>query len=346
MDKNKLKLCLIKMAASTPISYLMSPLRRTAVPVFMLHRVCDSANGISGVDPDFLKQCLSYLKRNNYSVISIQQLVNCMENQQPLPSKAVVFTCDDGFRDQVEIIAPIFQEFGYPLTIFLISGFIDGNLWPWDDQLAYILANAQADTITVNLASQQKSYRLSDPDQAREALHDIREFCKTVPWAKLQETVQNVAQECQTPIPQTPPDYYAPPSWEQIQKWEKHDITFAPHSVNHAILSRLSDDECRHELNHSWQRLCENLGNPLQVFCYPTGRVGRDFIERDMALVEAAGYKAAFSATPGYAHIHQQPMKYQLRRFPLPVYMSTFIQYCSWIERGKEVLRGFIGSHR
>jgi peptidoglycan/xylan/chitin deacetylase (PgdA/CDA1 family) len=43
----------------------------------------------------------------------------------------VALTFDDGFRNFSEHALPILQEFGYPATVFLVSGFIGGrNNWP------------------------------------------------------------------------------------------------------------------------------------------------------------------------------------------------------------------------
>ena len=50
-----------------------------------------------------------------------------------------MFTIDDGFIDHHDIAGPLFADYDIPLTFFLVTGFIDGELWPWDDQLSYAI---------------------------------------------------------------------------------------------------------------------------------------------------------------------------------------------------------------
>ena len=45
-----------------------------------------------------------------------------------LPPAAAAITFDDGYRDNLEIAAPILKRRGLPATLFVASGFIDGGI--------------------------------------------------------------------------------------------------------------------------------------------------------------------------------------------------------------------------
>ena len=105
----------------------------------MLHRITVEGQQYTGTTPDHLRRCLSYLKKTGYTFVSLEELILALKNQTALPDKPVVFTMDDGFYDQAEIGIPIFLEFECPVTMFLISGMLDGDLWPWDDQVVYLI---------------------------------------------------------------------------------------------------------------------------------------------------------------------------------------------------------------
>jgi len=143
-----------------------------------------------------------------------------------------------------------------------------------------------------------------------------------------------------------PPPAHRPMTWDDARALEPLGIDFAPHSISHRIFSRLSDAEARAEITESWLRLKQELRNPLPLFAWPTGRVG-DYTERDVALLPAVGLNVCASAVAGYAEIsHEvQPLHgvHNFTRFPFPDRIRDVLQYGSWIERGKELVRGALG---
>ena len=55
-----------------------------------------------------------------------------------MSGRAIAFTVDDGYQDVAQVAAEIFLEYDCPLSIFLTTGFIDGHLWHWWDQIEFI----------------------------------------------------------------------------------------------------------------------------------------------------------------------------------------------------------------
>jgi len=109
------------------------------IPIFMLHRMqSDEISNPGGISAEHLRQCLQYLKKNHYSFVSLESLVDALRKHAPLPSRSVVFTIDDGYQDQAEIALPVFKEFGCPVTFFVITGMLDQTLWPWDAQIYWL----------------------------------------------------------------------------------------------------------------------------------------------------------------------------------------------------------------
>ena len=71
----------------------------------------------------FFKQ-MSYLKRNNYQVISIDEALKVMHSGKPLQNKYAVITFDDGFQDILTNALPILKEFNFTATVYLPTQFI------------------------------------------------------------------------------------------------------------------------------------------------------------------------------------------------------------------------------
>jgi peptidoglycan/xylan/chitin deacetylase (PgdA/CDA1 family) len=99
--------------------------------IFMLHRFQDAERGAAGCDVSKLRGALAYLVKNNYEFVTLVDLFERLAGRGPQPRGVVAFTIDDGYIDQATIAAPIFAEFGCPVTTFVSTGFLDGKLWFW-----------------------------------------------------------------------------------------------------------------------------------------------------------------------------------------------------------------------
>jgi peptidoglycan/xylan/chitin deacetylase (PgdA/CDA1 family) len=72
-------------------------------------------------------------------------------------------------------------------------------------------------------------------------------------------------------------------------------LTFESHSVTHPNLLAVPDEQAAYEIAESRVELERRLGRRVTAFSYPTGLFG----EREMQLVEEAGYRVAVSCEPG-----------------------------------------------
>jgi len=83
---------------------------------------------------DFLEQ-MQYVK-TNFTVMSLSELYEMRSRKARLPARAAVITFDDGFKDNYEYAYPILKELGLSATIFLTTGFVNGDIditKKWED---------------------------------------------------------------------------------------------------------------------------------------------------------------------------------------------------------------------
>jgi len=241
------------------------------VPVFMLHRISDS-NG----DPDLAKikqlhTYLAYVRKHNYHPITLEALMTGIVKGEPLPKKCVAFTVDDGFADQFELLAPIFSQYDIPLTCFVITGLLDGILWPWDDQVKYIITTTKIKSFSVNLPDgEQFCYNL---DQIRDAvsIDSLRFKLKNQDQTHLYDWLHNLYNVAEVEIPIQPPIQYRAGSWEQANAAVRSGHSIAAHTKTHRILSRLNDTEASEEIIGSYQHLKSRVPESEDIFAYPTG---------------------------------------------------------------------------
>jgi peptidoglycan/xylan/chitin deacetylase (PgdA/CDA1 family) len=82
---------------------------------------------------------------------------------------------------------------------------------------------------------------------------------------------------------------------EQIREMQNCGVEFGSHSATHPLLTQLSDNQLRCEVNDSRRKLEDLLGVEVVCFAYPYG----DVDDRVRGAVAEAGYRVAFTADPG-----------------------------------------------
>lgn len=318
-------------------------IQRQCATIFMLHRFEDPENGIPGCDPENLRRGLEYLVRKKYRFISLSDLFDQMLKEDEPPCGAVAFTIDDGYADQARIAAPVFAEFDCPVTTFVSTGFLDKKVWFWWDQLEYIFEHTSKSALEFQLGDKLIHYQWKSATEKAAARSNLTEKCKLLTNEVKSSAIKHLAAFANVEIPKNAPRNCAPMTWEDLRSCEEIGMTFGPHTVNHPVLSRTSDQESHFEITESWKRLCEEARHPVPIFCYPNGQWS-DFGEREIQTVAKLGLKGAVAGEPGYADSilfrNEFGNRFRVRRFGFPDTLPDLIQYVSGLERFKQIVRG------
>jgi len=304
-------------------------------PIFMLHRLSnpDQAEQAQGIE--HLKWCLAYIRKHRYQPISLTQLATAYSQGEPLPPKSVVFTIDDGFFDQAEIAAPIFNQFDIPYTCFVITDFLDGKLWPWDDQISYVLERTKQTMLDLQLPTGEPFQLDLTKVDRNTAINLLRHNIKLRPQEKLYDWLGSFYQLAEVDRPDKAPDIHRPMTWQQAQQLIDQGHEIAPHTKTHRILSRLSDEEAEDEILGSFARVNTMLEGSSKLFAYPTGRP-QDYTPREKMILSKASAIATVNTTANYSM--PSDAKYDLPRFPLAKTRFDYIQYLSFFDRLKRNL--------
>jgi len=104
--------------------------------VLCYHRVCaappEEALQYYNVQPsDFARQ-LDHLVKLKCNVVTARTLLNRLVRREPLPSRTVVITFDDGYRNNYTHAFPLLAERGLPATFFVTTGYVESaEPFPW-----------------------------------------------------------------------------------------------------------------------------------------------------------------------------------------------------------------------
>ena len=69
------------------------------------------------ISPEFLEKFIIDCKSKGYDFISLDELFLILKNKQKV-SKKIIFTIDDGYKDNYTHAYPIFKKYKVPFTIY------------------------------------------------------------------------------------------------------------------------------------------------------------------------------------------------------------------------------------
>lgn len=107
---------------------------RDRAAILLFHRVDDALadNPISCSSDSFDEFC-GFLARY-FNVIPLRDLVSRLEREESI-SGCVVITFDDGYKDNLDVAAPILARHGLPACFFVTTDYIGtSKVGPWDEQ--------------------------------------------------------------------------------------------------------------------------------------------------------------------------------------------------------------------
>ncbi|MBX3324384.1 MAG: polysaccharide deacetylase family protein [Nitrospira sp.] len=289
--------------------YAKSPgfLRRLQgkVSILMYHRVVTAAElasqfiqpGMYVTGETFERQVRFLLK--HFDVLSMPELLAMWrEKTWKADHRYCVITFDDGWRDNYVHAFPVLQRYDIPATIFLPTGVIGTTKWFWPEELGWInrrFASLPMEQKVPILASLRGSDSwLNDIGCNLEAgrSDELIERCKVISQDRVGELVSRLADAMEVPLP----GERLVMNWDEVRDMAAAKIAFGSHSVNHKILTTVSDAELQEEVFGSLDTLRNHGLNGEFVFCYPNGNYSPAVIRS----VESAGYCAATSTEPGW----------------------------------------------
>jgi len=111
-------------------------------------------------------------------------------------------------------------------------------------------------------------------------------------------------------------------NWTDGQKMIDENQIVGSHTHNHEVLSTLTIEQVRIELEKSKKLIEEHSDTTCKYFSYPNGSKG-DFTEKHKSLLRETGYVCAFSQIPGFNN--NAADVYELKRINISEQMTNSI---------------------
>jgi len=325
---------------SSALEYAWRPFTRDGIAIFMLHRFEDRERGIHGHSTEVLEAHLEYLRSNAFHIAALDDVVSAAREGRPIPPRTVVFTVDDGYADFARIGAPLLARFDVPATLFLTTGFVDGDCWLWYDVAKYCLSGQVRGDLQLPVGDICIHLRWDTPAQRnREQLRMVH-ILKQLASEEAETAVQTLLRVTGTTLPEKPPEEFASVSWTEVQRWSANGMRFGAHTCTHPILARASAERSAWEISESWRRIHELTSGTSRIFAYPNG-TRRDFGPREVATLGTLGALGAVRSDGGHTKIAQiAAAPFDINRIPYSDDVESVRQALVGAGQVKAMIRG------
>jgi peptidoglycan/xylan/chitin deacetylase (PgdA/CDA1 family) len=234
---------------------------------------------------ELAKQCEHI--RKHYQPVSMRQVADSLRGGPALPNYAVAVTIDDGYRDFLLHGHPVFSQYKIPVTVFVITGFIDRELWPWWDQITYMFQRTQRASISF------LGREILISGEILRVIDGVTQSVKRLPRQERNTRILELQKLLDVDLPMNAPPEYEALTWDEVRQLNASGVEFGGHTRTHPILTCISGDaELQDEIAGSKKRLDAELGSLSLHFAYPNGTVA-DYDDRTAAAVKTGGFQTA-----------------------------------------------------
>lgn len=300
------------------------PSARGLGSVFTLHRVEPykysrfDPNAHLSVTPDFLEKAIIELKSKNYKAVALDDLPNHLENPDP-DQPVMVFTLDDGYRNNFEYALPVFKKHNIPFTVFACSGFVtrQHSIW-WEtiteltikiNHLKFDLGNGPRSIEAGNLAEKYNLFCW--------LAHDIMMLDQDEVISRLDElALENGIK----PIDIT--DQLIMNETELKQLSDEPLAQIGAHTISHPNLALLSDEKVRFELDQSRRDIEAITSIQPSNIAFPYGKLD-NANQREFQVSKDLGFDLAVSTEPDVLRSSTKDHLHSIQRISLNGYYQS-----------------------
>jgi len=222
--------------------------------------------------------CVKWFLKNGFTIISTEELHSIIKNNKQLPASSVIFTVDDGWKENKDNIVAVAEAYKIPVTIFVTTSPVEtGDEYWWTSiQKAYDKKLTNQSVGALKLVPNEE--RIQELERIKPKVSNNRDAL----------TIEEVYTISQSPY-----------------------ITIGSHTVTHPILTMCNDEKSQDEIVES-KKILENwTGKPINFFAYPNG----NYTEREINALKSAGFEMAFTTKPEYVTLNSFKTPFEIPRF-------------------------------
>lgn len=225
-----------------------------------------------------------------------------------LPPRACCVTFDDGYADNLTVALPILQRYAIPASVFVATDYLDGGRM-FNDAIIDCIGAVRAPQLDLRPLD-LGLLTLGSVEERRAAVASILRVIRYLPPRERDERVRAIVSAAGI----APLSRDLMLTTPQLRQLAHAGIDIGGHTMSHAMLTTLTDEEAASEIGGGKRVLEELLDRPVRHFAYPNGVPQRDYHRGHAELVKRLGFDLALSTARGVAAAER------LDAFQLPRY--------------------------
>jgi peptidoglycan/xylan/chitin deacetylase (PgdA/CDA1 family) len=207
----------------------------------------------------------------------------------------------------------VFREHGIPVTVYLVSDFLDGKSWLWWNRIEFMVRRTERRSLRLEIRTGESlNVMIETDEQRRSAPRKIVETLKRLENSERLELLSLLPKLLHVDVPGVPPPTWESLTWDEVRALSREGVEFGAHTKTHPILSSIArQDQQREEIEGSKLRIEQELRRPVLDFCYPNG-LRSDFDAVTLKVLKDCGFRSATTTERGMNRVGTDP--FLLRR--------------------------------
>lgn len=209
-----------------------------------------------------------------YEPIGLLDLLNSVTTGKRLPRRAFLLTFDDGFRELIEVVAPMLIRKGIPATFFLATAFLDNKEMALHNELSVLVDH-------INGLPEKLQRQINDSLSKRQLTGEsVSEKLLSITYQR-KHLVPQIAKSVECDLPGYLRRYRPYLTSDEVRKLIAQGFTIGAHSVDHPLYSALTLKEQLQQTSESVSFLRQKFGLNYSTFSFPHGdsNVGAEFFK-------------------------------------------------------------------
>jgi peptidoglycan/xylan/chitin deacetylase (PgdA/CDA1 family) len=330
MNKRRDRLCQIAHAVGLlpALGSLRTAVVRNDLRVLAYHRVLPEivestfrfdTELLSATQAEFDWQ-MAYVAQR-FQPVSCAQVIAALDEEKPLPKRAVMVTFDDGYHDNYDVAYPVLRKHGVPGLFFVSTGYIGTDQVFWFDWLVYVMLHTRQSHLELGAPLNLTITLGPDVASRRAEATKLLRLLKRTPEAQRLQILEQLRLAANVEVKPCDLVQSQIMTWAHIQEMSRAGMEFGSHTVTHPILSTVTNPELlRRELENSKAKIEHEIGKPVTTLAYPVGGLTA-VNEAVLAATAKAGYGLAFTYQPGCNRLAPEE-RYLLKRIHVERYTT------------------------
>jgi peptidoglycan/xylan/chitin deacetylase (PgdA/CDA1 family) len=211
-----------------------------------------------------------------YDVVNIESIVHHGHLIQETCRPRAVITFDDGYKNNYTTALPILEEYGFPATIFICSGFLNKMEMAWYDKVIYAVQRSYCSYLKVDAT--MYFFHASDKVKRWDSIQTLLGYLKTIEASEREAFVEGILEKLKPPFDLS--DIFHFLSYDDVRALHESGlITVGAHTARHEILPQLSIEKAMATIQESLNELEGIIGKPIHAFSYPNGNFNNEIMK-------------------------------------------------------------------